>query len=288
MGLMSNYRVNNILDAINNELKTVAESEELSFSKRDLSKRINCSERTIERLFNDKLGCSFTKYFPRLRIEYAVQLLLSTPLPIADIARRVGYTPSAFSKEFKKHFPNTTPAKFRKEESRGLRDYNMRNYEVVELPEMHFIYNSHIGSYLALESIEKEKVLFDSLIEIASSEGVLKLPLESYGIAFDDEGVRESADCRYYACIEVMKPIKASYKEINCITISSCKYAKFVHRGSYARLDLLYKEVFYNMFFNSDESFVWDDRRYILEHYISTVKYTNEEDLLTEVLFPMR
>ncbi len=111
---MSNYRVNSILDVINEELKGVVDSEELSFSKSDLSERINCSERTIERLFNEKLGCSFTKYFPRLRIEYAVQLLLSTRLTVADIARIVGYTPSAFSKEFKRHFPDTTPARFRK------------------------------------------------------------------------------------------------------------------------------------------------------------------------------
>ncbi len=78
-----------------------------------------------------------------------------------------------------------------------MRNYNERNYEVVELPEMHLIYNSHIGSYSALNTIEQERALFDSLIRIASSEGVLKLPLESYGIAFDDEGVRVCNDCRY-------------------------------------------------------------------------------------------
>ncbi len=285
---MSNYRINNILDVLNGELKAIADSEELSFSKSDLAAKLHLSERTIERLFNDKLKCSFTKFFPRLRIEYGAQLLLSTQLSVADIARKVGYTPSAFSKEFKNHFPNATPAKFRKNERRVQHRANKRNFEVIELPEIHLIYNSHIGSYTELNSVKKEQVLFDTLVELATNEGVIKLPIESYGIAFDDAGVRDNADCRYYACIEVKEPIKKSYKEINNLTVPASKYAKYLHKGSYSELDLLYEDVFCDLVFNPNDTFAWNENHYILEHYLNNVQNNIEDDLLTEVLFPIR
>ena len=286
---MVDFRVNKILDILNKKLKSVLDGEELTLTMSDLADSIYCSKRTLERLFRDKLKMPFTKYYQRLRIEYAIHLLITTELSIADIASKIGYTPSSFSREFKSLFPDITPAKLRKErrltQKRSIREYS---YEVTYLPTIHLIYTSHIGNYTELNTESKELELFDSLVEIAKQEGVLVEPVKSYGIAFDDAAIRDDKDCRYYACIEVSKPVILRHKEINILTIPSGKYAKYLHKGSYSELNLLYDDIFYDLLFTPEDTFIWDEKPYIIERYLNDVKDTIEEDLLTEVMFPMK
>jgi AraC-like DNA-binding protein len=68
----------------------------------------------LSRLFRRHHGVSFQGYVQKLRLEKAAELLRATRLPVASIARRVGYRDvSRFGQHFKRHF-HRTPSKYRR------------------------------------------------------------------------------------------------------------------------------------------------------------------------------
>jgi AraC-like DNA-binding protein len=72
----------------------------------------------LSRLFRQQHGLSFQAYLQRLRLEKAAELLRATRLPIARIAKRVGYRDvSRFGQHFKRLF-EATPAAYRVAEQR--------------------------------------------------------------------------------------------------------------------------------------------------------------------------
>lgn len=67
----------------------------------------------LSRLFRQQHGLSFQAYLQRLRVEKAAELLRTTRLPIARIAKRVGYRDvSRFGQHFKRRF-EATPVEYR-------------------------------------------------------------------------------------------------------------------------------------------------------------------------------
>ena len=67
----------------------------------------------LSRLFRQHLGVSFQGYLQKLRLEKAAELLRATRLPVARIARRVGYRDvSRFGQHFKRRF-QASPTAYR-------------------------------------------------------------------------------------------------------------------------------------------------------------------------------
>lgn len=67
----------------------------------------------LSRLFRQHHGLSFQAYLQKIRLEKAAELLRATKLPIARIAKRVGYRDaSRFGQHFKRQF-EATPAAYR-------------------------------------------------------------------------------------------------------------------------------------------------------------------------------
>ena len=65
------------------------------------------------RILKDELGCTFTEYVNRLRIERSKTYLRETAMPIAEIACAVGFDDqSYFTRIFKRHV-GTSPGKYR-------------------------------------------------------------------------------------------------------------------------------------------------------------------------------
>jgi AraC-like DNA-binding protein len=68
----------------------------------------------LARLFRDRYGVGFTVYLRQLRLRRAVELLTRSRLPIAQIARRVGYRDaSRFAQHFSRQF-GMAPREYRK------------------------------------------------------------------------------------------------------------------------------------------------------------------------------
>lgn len=80
------------------------------------SRQITCS--TTRPVRCRPRGCTVGEYVARLRMQEAERLLLTTRLPVEEIARRVGYRKaSAFAERFRAH-TGMTPAAYRRQRGR--------------------------------------------------------------------------------------------------------------------------------------------------------------------------
>ena len=81
---------------------------------KDICRRFNYSLSYMSMKFKKTLGMTYIQYLQKTRVEQSMRLLVSTDMPVDEIARLVGYCDlKAFYTVFKR-FANTTPAKFRK------------------------------------------------------------------------------------------------------------------------------------------------------------------------------
>jgi AraC family carnitine catabolism transcriptional activator len=81
-------------------------------SLRDLSRHSGCSIRQLTRAFNNRLGASPMRYYQRLRLTHARQLLYQGEQPISEVATSCGFSAlSLFSRAFKLEF-GQSPSKF--------------------------------------------------------------------------------------------------------------------------------------------------------------------------------
>jgi AraC-like DNA-binding protein/anti-anti-sigma regulatory factor len=70
----------------------------------DVARDIATSSRQLQRVFGELAGSSFRDELAAIRMQHGAELLQSTDLPVADIARRVGYRQAAqFAKAFRRH-----------------------------------------------------------------------------------------------------------------------------------------------------------------------------------------
>ena len=69
------------------------------------------------RIIKDELGCTFTEYVNRLRIERSKTLLRSTGMPIAEIACAVGFDDQSYLTRIFKKQTGVAPGKYREQRS---------------------------------------------------------------------------------------------------------------------------------------------------------------------------
>lgn len=69
----------------------------------EVARAVASSRRQVQRLFEEEQD-TFRAYLTRLRMDRAGEMLTTGPLPVREIARRVGYRQSAqFAKAFRRH-----------------------------------------------------------------------------------------------------------------------------------------------------------------------------------------
>ena len=74
-------------------------------SLKDISRLLNISTRQIERLFQAHLETTPSKYYLKIRVNYAKQLLAQSELDVIDVALASGFvTASHFGNCFKRHY----------------------------------------------------------------------------------------------------------------------------------------------------------------------------------------
>ena len=88
-------------------------SEDVSLSI--LAEEFHLNTQYISQIFKNEIGVNFLAYLTNIRIEKAKKLLLSSDLPIAEVAERSGYGDyRVFTKVFKKS-EGITPSQYRRE-----------------------------------------------------------------------------------------------------------------------------------------------------------------------------
>ncbi|NLW07186.1 MAG: response regulator [Clostridia bacterium] len=79
-----------------------------------VARQVYLSPCYFSRLFKQIKGCNFVDYLTRVRLQAAKELLLSTNLPVAEIATRAGYRDARYFGQVFKKQEGYTPSVFRK------------------------------------------------------------------------------------------------------------------------------------------------------------------------------
>ena len=88
-------------------------AEEISLNL--LAEAFHLSPQYISQLFKSEIGVNFLTYLTNLRMERAKKLLLSTALPVSEVAEQSGYGDyRVFTKAFKKS-EGVTPSQYRRD-----------------------------------------------------------------------------------------------------------------------------------------------------------------------------
>ena len=89
--------------------------DNLKISLNLLAEEFHLSSQYISQLFKSEIGVNFLTYLTNLRMERAKKLLLSTALPVSEVAEQSGYGDyRVFTKAFKKS-EGVTPSQYRRD-----------------------------------------------------------------------------------------------------------------------------------------------------------------------------
>jgi len=242
--------------------------------------------RIMRAYLNEPLGT----YVTRIRLEFAVQLLVHGNEPVTEIATRVGYENlSSFSKAFKKRF-DISPVEYRQNtinllktehtiiQQNAMKFLKDKTPKIKDLKARRVIYAQALGSYN-----ESSKKAWDQVTEYAKQKHLFGFRTEFIGISLDDPTVTESQRLRYNACITVSKEVKPE-GEIGVMEIPEGKYAIFTHKGPYEELDNSYNYI-YGQWLAESQVKLRDT--FCLETYLNTPEKTKPGKLLTEIMVPI-
>lgn len=73
----------------------------------------------VSKLFKEYTGINYTDYLMNKRVEEAKKLLLSTDLPVEELANKVGYNNVIYFRKVFKAKTNMSPGQYRKESRKG-------------------------------------------------------------------------------------------------------------------------------------------------------------------------
>ena len=274
--------LNRTIDFINNNLHT-------EINLNDLSRIAHISEYHFHRIFKAFIGEPIGRYLIRLRMEKAAQLLRFSDATLADIAEKTGYqSPFSLSKAFKKHF-GITPSAFRnletffsskmiskKSETSVKLTPKIRRIDPIEL-----VYIRIIDQYGAEEAYHRA---WKKLIDYVKKMKLFSRQNEYIGLSYDDPNITQAEKCRFYACISIDKPI-TPFGEFGSIRIEGGKFAVFQLRGSYAKLESFYQNIYYDWLPMSG----YDLRNSMgFEKYLNHPDKVKESEILTEVYIPIK
>ncbi len=196
----------------------------------ELSSVAGFSKYHFHRIFKSIIGETLNDYIRRVRLS-STTIKLKTNQKITQIALNSGYeTNASFSKAFKKHF-GITPKEFSKN-AKIKKGNDVLEPEIVEIQDIELLYVRATGEYR--HSVDAS---WNKIIEFISKHNLFEKVKARYGIAHDNPKVIESDKIRYDACIETDNVEIKLDGDISSKIISGGKYAKFLHLGSYERLD---------------------------------------------------
>jgi AraC family transcriptional regulator len=243
----------------------------------------------FHRIMRAHLNESLGSYIIRQRMQIAAHLLEHTGKSVSQIAYDVGYdTPSSLTKAFKGKF-GISPKEFRQEKHILLRDdtkllFNLKETdmnlepEIRQMEEMKVIYIQAIGDY------NNVGPAWGRLCEFAGMKGLLGPDTMMFGLSHDDPDITETSKLRYDACIVVDRSVEPE-GEVGVKTIAASKYAVFVHKGPYNKLNKSYNDIFRNWLPASQYE---PGNSEPIEIYLNDPEKVEPEDVLTEICIPLK
>ncbi|WP_226037086.1 response regulator transcription factor [Aquibacillus saliphilus] len=87
-------------------------SEELTLKQ--VADHVHLNASYFSALFKEQTNLTFSEYLTRTRLQYAKNLLITSTLPVTEIAERVGYNTSKYFIKLFKQYEGLTPSSYRK------------------------------------------------------------------------------------------------------------------------------------------------------------------------------
>lgn len=110
---MNRYRKNS-QQILGMALEYIKDNVTRDVTLRELSDHIGISQQHMCRIFREHLNVHYTEYVTRIRLNMAMDMILNTDTPMAEIAKKCGFrSASYFSTVFGK-YENMTPNNYRK------------------------------------------------------------------------------------------------------------------------------------------------------------------------------
>ena len=166
-------RLKNILNYIQNNYRN-------NITLTEIAERENLSIPYLSSFFNKYMGMNFTSYYDKLRIEYAVNDLITSDLSIEEIAIRHGFSDTrSFVRAFKKGY-NVLPSVYRNENYLDMRTQHHKDDELVDYIEFEpEYYLNKISKYFEDEnnqySVLKRANRFKTLDPVDCSSSIKQL-----------------------------------------------------------------------------------------------------------------
>ena len=238
----------------------------------------------FHRVFHALIGQTASQTVRRVRLNRASVALVTTPDPVAAIARATGYPNHAsFTRAFTDLY-TLTPSAFRKRgELRPLpptfRTGEPLMYPVTirQDPARRLAALPHKGPYFEIARA------FDRLGATLSPRGLLPLGGQMVGVYYDDPAATPAADLASHAAIELPEPapIAAPLEQLD---LPGGPHAVLTYTGPYSGLPAAYDQLFRNWLPGSGRL---PADCPVFEVYLNTPMDTAPEDLITEICLPL-
>ncbi len=267
-------RVQRVVDYLAEHLDGALDLEALA--------RVACfSPYHFHRIYRGLLGETANDTVRRLRLHRAAIDLLDRDLSIERTARRAGYaSQAAFTRAFRAEY-GEPPAHYRvaRQSVQLHQERNSAMYEVetITMPKLPVAAIHHRGDYQLASKV------FERLMTVAATTGLLTPNTRSIGIFFDDPVSVPRAELRSVVCITVPDDWAPS-GELTEAHIEGGRYARIVHTGPYTELKTAYDWLYQTWLPNSGE-----EPRDLpcIEEYLNNPRQVPAKDLKTAVMMPL-
>lgn len=245
----------------------------------------------FHRLFQAHVGETLSGYVRRVRLERAALRLSHTKESVTSVSLSAGYeTPAAFAKAFRQHF-GKTPSEYKSAGTGNgtrvkLLDLNAPGKkrkalkpEIRVTPEQRVLFVRRTGRY---DRAANEA--WSELMKFAYSRRLMDRDTRIIGISHDCPEITSEDKLRYDACITFKKDVTPE-GDVGIQTISEGRYAAFLHKGSYNRMNETYNAILSGWFPESGEKL-----RDVpcFEVYLNRdPSRTRPENLRTEICMPI-
>jgi AraC family transcriptional regulator len=267
-------RVQRVVDYLAEHLDEILDLEALA--------RVACfSPYHFHRIYHALLGETVNDTVRRLRLHRAAIDLLDRELSIERAACRAGYTSqAAFTRAFRAEY-GKPPASYRgarqAAELDSERNLTMYKVETISIPKLRLAAIEHRGDY------QLTSKLFERLMTIAATTGLLTPHTRSIGIFYDDPASVPEPELRAAVCITVPDGWAPS-GELTAAHIEGGRYARIVHTGPYTELKTAYDWLYQAWLPQSAE-----EPRDLpcIEEYLNSPRQVPAKDLQTAVMMPL-
>lgn len=126
---------------------------------------------------------------------------------------------------------------------------------------------------------------FQALVKYLQDEGIGREKIKTYySMGLDDPQIVDRAKCRFDACVALKEPISPK-GEVGQRVLRGGRFATFIHKGPYSKLEEAFNEIFQTWYPSSNEKLA--DEIPFCEHISAWDKSISDDERVTKIYIPL-